>query len=124
MLRHAPASPSHPYGHLEQVDGDTVLLFDLNLRPLDPPSRPLTAAELDARRARAEADTAETELRELRAEVRAVKDALKAEQDRVQEVIDAPNSDINAKPAPYIVAVARAVKRSNRAVVALSRLVG
>ncbi len=41
-----------------------------------------------------------------------------------QAVIDTPNSEINSHPAPYIVSVARQGKRSERAIIALCRLVG
>lgn len=42
----------------------------------------------------------------------------------VQAVIDTPNATIRDSPAPHIVAIARATKRQDRAIIRLARLAG
>ena len=60
----------------------------------------------------------------LRDGLAAVIDAALERQAAYQAVLDTPNADINSKPAPYIVSVARQGKRSERALIRLARLVG
>ena len=64
----------------------------------------------------AKQQAAEAEKRNIRGSLPAILNQLDAEIARVQAVIDTPNADINAKPAPSIIANSRAIKRSLGAV--------
>lgn len=60
----------------------------------------------------------------LRDGLQAVIAAALERQAQVQAVIDTPNADIRQNPAPHIIALARASKRQERAIIRLARLAG
>ena len=82
---------------------------------------PEEAADVDALAAYAERMASAEELRAGLSDV--ITRALER-QAQVQAVIDTPNSEVNNKPAPYIMTLARASKRQERAIIRLARLAG
>lgn len=67
---------------------------------------------------------AEENARVLREGLQNVIDTALERQADMDTVIGTPNAEINSRPAPYIVRVARATKRQDRAIIRLARLAG
>lgn len=109
---------------IEEWDDDLRILTRWDLDGIQTEQRPYTTEE------NAEADLRVAEEQRV-ANAQALRDGLanviSAALDRqalAQAVIDTPNSDINSKPAPHIVSLARVCKRQERAIIRLARLAG
>lgn len=85
---------------------------------------PYTPEELAALQERINIAHEEANETVLRSGMQNVIDAALERQAQAQAVIDTPNSEINNRPAPHIVALARVCKRQERAIIRLARLVG
>ena len=107
---------------VEEWDDESRTYTDHRTDP--PTTRPYTDdenAEADARAAAALRAANEQALRDgLAAEI----DRAIERQDTSQAVIDTPNAEIKANPQLHIIALARATKRQDRAIIRLARLAG
>lgn len=87
-------------------------------------TRPYSDEEKDAVAARAAAIKAEENRAALRAGLKDVIALARERQATYQTVLNTPNSEVNNRPAPHIMTVARQGKRSERAIIRLARLAG